>query len=44
MEKYKLLKILEDSDKELLIKWLRVFYIQGDDRNNNSIFSKILQK
>ena len=38
------LKILEDSDKELLIKWLRVFYIQGDDRNNNSIFSKILQK
>ena len=38
------LKILEESDKELLIKWLRVFYIQGDDRNNNSIFSKILQK
>ena len=38
------LKILEDSDKELFIKWLRVFYIQGDDRNNNSIFSKILQK
>jgi len=38
------LKILEDSGKELFIKWLRVFYIQGDDRNNNSIFSKILQK
>ena len=38
------LKILEDSDKKLFIKWLRVFYIQGDDRNNNSIFSKILQK
>ena len=38
------LKILEDSDKELFIKWLRVFYIQGNDRNNNSIFSKILQK
>jgi len=38
------LKILEDSDKELFIKWLRVFYIQGDDRNNNSICSKILQK
>ena len=38
------LEILNDSDKELFIKWLRVFYIQGDDRNNNSIFSKILQK
>ena len=38
------LKILDNSDKELLIKWLRVFYIQGDDKNNKSIFSKILQK
>lgn len=38
------LKILADTDKSLLIKWLRVFYIQGDDKNNNSIFSKILQK
>lgn len=26
------------------LKWLRVYYIQGDDKNNNSIFSKILQK
>ena len=38
------LKVLSDKDTSLLIKWLRVFYIQGDDKNNNSIFSKILQK
>ena len=37
------LKILEKSEN-IELKWLRVYYIQGDDRNNNSIFSKILQK
>ncbi len=37
------LKILE-KDGKIFLKWLRVYYIQGDDRSNNSIFSKILQK
>jgi cpsJ len=37
------LNILEKQNK-ILLKWLRVYYIQGDDRNNNSIFSKILLK
>lgn len=29
--------------KEVSFKWLRVFYIIGDDKNNNSIFTKILK-
>lgn len=37
------LKILEKTG-DICLKWLRVFYIQGDDKNNNSIFTKILQK
>ncbi|EEY35364.1 NAD-dependent epimerase/dehydratase family protein [Pseudoleptotrichia goodfellowii] len=37
------LRVLE-REENINLKWLRVFYIQGDDRNNNSIFSKILQK
>ena len=37
------LKVLEKSEN-IELKWLRVYYIQGDDRNNNSIFAKILQK
>lgn len=37
------LKILEKKEN-IYLKWLRVYYIQGDDRNNNSIFTKILQK
>ena len=37
------LKILEKTEN-IELKWLRVYYIQGDDRNNNSIFAKILQK
>jgi len=35
--------ILEKAEN-IELKWLRVYYIQGDDRNNNSIFAKILQK
>ena len=29
--------------KGCVLQWLRCFYILGDDRNNNSIFCKILQ-
>ena len=29
--------------KEVSLKWLRAFYIVGDDKNNNSIFTKILK-
>ena len=31
------------ENKKTLIKWLRAFYITGDDKNNKSIFSKILE-
>ena len=37
------LKVLEKIE-DINLKWLRVYYIQGDDKNNKSIFSKILQK
>ncbi len=30
------------KDKDVDLKWLRAFYILGDDKVNNSIFSKIL--
>ena len=30
------------KDKKCFFKWLRAFYITGDDKNNHSIFSKIL--
>lgn len=29
--------------KDVSLKWLRAFYVTGDDRNNNSVFSKILK-
>lgn len=28
---------------EVALKWLRAYYILGDDKNNNSIFAKIVQ-
>lgn len=31
------------DQKGCVLQWLRCFYILGDDRNNNSIFCKILQ-
>ena len=31
------------EDKEVSIKWLRAYYITGDDKHNKSIFAKILQ-
>ena len=31
------------AQKGCVLQWLRCFYILGDDRNNNSIFCKILQ-
>ena len=31
------------KDKDIIIQWLRVFYIQGDDLKNNSIFKKIIE-
>ena len=31
------------KDKEVSIKWLRAYYITGDDYNNNSVFTKLLQ-
>lgn len=30
------------EDKDISLKWLRAFYITGDDQHNKSIFSKIL--
>lgn len=30
------------QQKECLLQWLRCYYILGDDRNNNSIFCKLL--
>lgn len=32
------------EEKNVSVKWLRAFYITGDDMVNNSIFSKILKK
>ena len=34
--------ILYCKQKECILQWLRCYYILGDDRNNNSIFSKLL--
>lgn len=31
------------KQKEVVLQWLRCFYILGDDRRNNSIFCKILE-
>lgn len=31
------------EDKDVSLKWLRAFYITGDDRHNKSIFAKILE-
>lgn len=31
------------EDKDVSLKWLRAYYIIGDDKNNKSIFAKILQ-
>src|SRR5574344_1028014 len=31
------------KDKEVSIKWLRAYYITGDDYNNHSVFTKLLQ-
>lgn len=35
-------KILSDS-QEVVFQWLRAFYITGDERHGNSVFSKILK-
>ena len=31
------------SDKNVSIKWLRAFYITGDDKHNHSVFTKIIE-
>ena len=31
------------KDKDVSIKWLRAYYITGDDKNNHSIFTKLLE-
>lgn len=31
------------KDKPVSVKWLRAFYITGDDRHNHSVFTKILE-
>lgn len=31
------------KDKDVSIKWLRAYYITGDDKNNHSVFTKMLQ-
>lgn len=35
--------ILYTSQKEVILQWLRCYYILGDDKKNNSIFTKLLQ-
>ena len=35
--------MMYSENKDVSVKWLRAFYITGDDAANNSIFSKILQ-
>lgn len=35
--------MLYGQQKDTIIQWLRCYYILGDDRHNNSIFSKLLQ-
>ena len=31
------------KDKDVKIKWLRAYYITGDDKNNHSVFTKLLE-
>ena len=31
------------KDKDVSIKWLRAYYITGDDKNNHSVFTKLLE-
>ncbi len=31
------------KDKDIVFQWIRAYYILGDDLNNNSLFSKIVQ-
>ena len=31
------------KDKDVSVKWLRAYYITGDDKNNHSIFTKLLE-
>lgn len=31
------------KDKDVKIKWLRAYYITGDDKHNHSVFTKILE-
>jgi nucleoside-diphosphate-sugar epimerase len=31
------------KDKDVVLQWLRAYYIYGDDKKNNSIFAKIIQ-
>lgn len=31
------------KDKNVSIKWLRAYYITGDDKNNHSVFTKLLE-
>lgn len=35
--------ILYCKDKDCLLQWCRAFYILGDDKNNHSIFTKLLE-
>lgn len=32
-----------DKNRDVSLKWLRAYYITGDDEQNNSVFSKILK-
>ena len=38
------LVMLYIKNKAISLKWLRAFYITGDDKNNHSVFTKILEK
>ena len=37
------LMLIETKDKDISLKWLRAYYITGDDMNNHSVFTKILE-
>lgn len=36
-------KVLKTHNPDICFQWIRAFYIYGDDKNNNSIFAKILK-
>lgn len=40
---YFIKSVIDAGVKSVSVKWLRAFYITGDDRHNHSVFTKILE-